>query len=374
LQERGLTLAFAPAAVVWHHLRDSFAGYLSQQRGYGQAEALLEQRWPAKYNPVGQVAWSGRIYSQPQHLAWATTPRIYHGIWGTAAFQPRQARPSFLLSAGATPEWYLILATLAALSFVGLVWRPLLAAIPLFVAASAVAIVSAARGAALARFARTPRSPLARLRKRLLTALLHLEQPAARLEGRLRNGLTPWRGARRFRLALPWPRRAQLWTERRREPSEWLEDLERRLRLRQAVVLRGGPYDRWDLAVRAGACGIVRLRMGVEEHGGGRQLLRFRIWPWLFAARFMSGLFLGAAVLTVAAAFDGAWVATSVLGAATAGMAVRIARQFAAATAAVLDELKAVDDATTVIVEPGARRGSRPERPAPKLSEETGKA
>src|SRR5688572_2810812 len=117
LQERGMTLAFAPAAVVWHHLRDSLAGYLGQQRGYGRAEALLEQRWPANYQPMVQVSWSGRIYSQPQHLDWAATRRIYHGIWGTAAFQPRQAGPGSLLTAGSAPEWYLILVTLAALSF-----------------------------------------------------------------------------------------------------------------------------------------------------------------------------------------------------------------------------------------------------------------
>ena len=41
----------------------------------------------------------------------------------------------------------------------------------------------------------------------------------------------------------------------------------------------GGEFDRWDLEVRGGFFGCARLRLAVEEHGGGRQLARFRVWP-----------------------------------------------------------------------------------------------
>ena len=83
---------------------------------------------------------------------------------------------------------------------------------------------------------------------------------------------------------MPWPRQIRIWSERWRDATDWLESLERQLKRERAVVLRGGPYDRWDLQVRDGACGVVRLRMCVEDHGAGKQLLHFRIWPWPRAA------------------------------------------------------------------------------------------
>src|SRR5213082_3648088 len=62
LQERGWTLGFSPAALVWHHRRNSLRTYWKQQIGYGRAEAMLERKWPEKYNGPGHVRWSGRIY------------------------------------------------------------------------------------------------------------------------------------------------------------------------------------------------------------------------------------------------------------------------------------------------------------------------
>jgi GT2 family glycosyltransferase len=53
LQERGWTLGFHPSAVVWHHRRGSLRRFWRQQRGYGHAEALLERKWPVKYNTPG---------------------------------------------------------------------------------------------------------------------------------------------------------------------------------------------------------------------------------------------------------------------------------------------------------------------------------
>src|SRR5207247_7974155 len=41
----------------------------------------------------------------------------------------------------------------------------------------------------------------------------------------------------------------------------------------------GGDTDRWDIQVRLGPLGSARLRVAVEEHGQGRQLVRYRVWP-----------------------------------------------------------------------------------------------
>jgi O-antigen biosynthesis protein len=86
LLERGWKLGFQPAAMVWHHRRNSVRAYWKQQKGYGKAEALLERKWPSKYNIAGHVTWSGRLYGRG-----VTQPlgrwRVYNGVWGRALFQ-----------------------------------------------------------------------------------------------------------------------------------------------------------------------------------------------------------------------------------------------------------------------------------------------
>ncbi len=67
LQERGWTLGFSPGALVWHHRRSSVLAYWRQQKGYGKAEALLERKWPEKYNRMGHLTWKGRLYGSGPH-------------------------------------------------------------------------------------------------------------------------------------------------------------------------------------------------------------------------------------------------------------------------------------------------------------------
>jgi len=62
LQARGWKLGFSPAAVVWHRRRNSVSAYWRQQVGYGRAEALLESKWPEKYNSAGHLTWAGSLY------------------------------------------------------------------------------------------------------------------------------------------------------------------------------------------------------------------------------------------------------------------------------------------------------------------------
>ena len=81
-------MGFSPAAVVWHHRRNSIRAYWKQQRGYGKAEALLKEKWPEKYNALGNLRWSGRLYGRglSQMITWRRE-RIYHGTAGTGLFQ-----------------------------------------------------------------------------------------------------------------------------------------------------------------------------------------------------------------------------------------------------------------------------------------------
>lgn len=83
--DRGWDIGFHPAALVWHHRRGSVRAYLKQQRGYGRAEALVEQRHPDRFTPLGTARWRGRIYDS--FAASLARQRVYRGIYGSAAYQ-----------------------------------------------------------------------------------------------------------------------------------------------------------------------------------------------------------------------------------------------------------------------------------------------
>jgi hypothetical protein len=315
LQQRGWTLGFNPSAVVWHHRRNSVKAYWKQQAGYGKAEALLERKWPSKYNAAGHVAWAGRIYGRGIAATiggWRA--RIYQGTWGSAPFQSLYERAPGTLSAWLLmPEWYLILLLLGALSGLGALWRPLLFTLPLLALGAGAPVVNAVRNAARVRLVDEGRSRRGRVGARAVMAFLHLLQPAARLRGRLRHGLAPWRHSGRRLLSPPWPRTSTIWREQWEAPGTTLERLEAMLLADGVPVLRGGDFDRWDLEVRGGMLGGVHVRMAIEEHGAGRQLVRLRSWPRYARGAILVSL--GLAGLSGGAALDSAWAVSLALGA-----------------------------------------------------------
>ena len=109
-----------------------------------------------------------------------------------------------------------------------------------------------------------------------------------------------------------WRVTTSIWCERWQPPDERLRAIETSLRAAGACVLRGGPHDRWDVEVRGGFLGAARMLMAVEEHGGGRQLVRLRSWPVIPVRGPILTLGLGAVAL--AAIHDRAWPAAAVLG------------------------------------------------------------
>src|SRR6266536_1705573 len=308
LQERGWTLGFSPAAMVWHHRRNSVRAYWKQQIGYGRAEAMLERKWPEKYNGPGHVRWAGRMYGSglTRLLGWRR-PRIYHGQWGRAPFQSLyEPAPSLVAFLPQMPEWHLMTATLGAMAGLSVVWSPLRLALPLFVGAIVPPVAQAWLSASGACFPDVPRPSLACLGRRLLTAALHLLQPIARLRGRLDEGLTPWRRHGPVRRAPLWTVTTAIWSERWASQDERLLFLERLLRAEHACVLCGDAHDGWDLEVRGGILGAARLLVGVEDHPGGKQLLRVRWWPKVPERGPFLALGLGA--LAFAAIQAQAWV------------------------------------------------------------------
>jgi len=280
--------------------------------GYGRAEALLERKWPQKYNAAGHLVWAGRVYGKGLTRPLGRQGRIYHGTWGAAPFQRLyRSAPGMLGALPLMPEWWLVVAALAALTGLGVHWTPLLLALPLFCLAIGIPVVQAGVSAAQAPF--TCVSRFRALKLRFLTALLHLVQPLARLHGRLRHGLTPWRRRNGRSLAFPRVRRSRIWSERWRAPVATLEAVEVALHGHGVCVMRGGDFDRWDLDVRGGLLGGARTRMTVEEHGAGRQLIRFRSWPRVSVFGLALVLIFGG--LSTAAAIDGARAAFAILAA-----------------------------------------------------------
>ncbi len=333
IRDRGWTLGFHPGAVVWHHRRNSVRTYWRQQKGYGKAEAALERKWPEKYTTMGQLSWSGRLYS-PGLTASLLYPRgrIYHGTWGCAPYQSMyQPSCNSLWSVTLMCEWYLLITLLGAVTALGLLWKPLLLALPLLAAAVSVSIAQAALSAARVRFGSSAGSKFTMLELRLLTAILHLFQPAARLYGRLTHGLAPWRLLAVCGLAVPRSWKHSLWDTCCQAPDVMLRTLETSLKALGARARRGGDFDRWDLEVRGGLFGAARLLMAAEDVGAG-QVRRFRFWPRCAPAGVV---FLAAFSGLSAAAFgDGARAAGAALGAAALALAIRMLLDCSAAVAA----------------------------------------
>ena len=290
LQDLGQTIGFHPTAMVWHQPRSLLSAYLRQQRNYGRAEAMLETKWPGKYNSAGHPRWSGRLYGRGRRESQlAGQSRVQYGVWGSNLFQSLYTRQAGVIgSLPLVPEWYLLLALLGVLSLSGLLWRPLLWAIPLLIAAAAPLLGLAVGASIRAQLPWIPGGRWRSWKQRARIAGFHLLQPAVRLQGRLGHGLHPLR-YNRVGFAVPRPRAREQWSESWRSPEQRLKALEKRVLGLGAGVRRGFEWDRWDLEVTGGLAGRARILLAVEEHGQGKQLARIACRPrvpgW-FAASF----------------------------------------------------------------------------------------
>jgi GT2 family glycosyltransferase len=339
LRDKGFTIGFCPGAMVWHHRRGSARQFMKQQLNYGRAEAMLERKWPHKYNGAGHVTWSGRVYG-PFIAVSRPGSRVYHGTWGQASFQRiYQQSPGLLGAVMMMPEWYLVNALVALLAFVGLFWPPLRVCGVVLAVTAGVPLLGVLQRISRIHFTEPAPSWRTGLARRAILALLYVGQPAARLVGRLTFGLTLWRrAAAGFRF--PAARTCSLWSERWAAPEERLRMLEKELRAGRAVFKRGGAFDRWDMEVRGGLLGSARILLAVEEHGAGRQLIRVRVWakvPWTGAL-----LGLAPALVATGALFDASWAAAALLMVLAGGAAGLMLTHCGAATALALKSVEAL--------------------------------
>ena len=203
LLARRETIAFSPSAVVWHHRRGTVSGFLRQQRGYGFAEAHLQNRYPGHYNAFGHAVWRGKVYDSASraldrlHFPVLFRSRIYQGQFGSAQFQSiYQPFRMWWFQMFTTVEWMgLALAfTMAAALGLGQVTGatgrdPGAVVIVLLLSGSAVGMWAATASSALLAGRHAVNAArwtgASQWKGLLLVSALHIAQPLARAWGRL---------------------------------------------------------------------------------------------------------------------------------------------------------------------------------------------
>ena len=318
-------------------------GYLKQQFEYGKAEALLERKWPERYNRTGHLAWAGRVYGAAARKG-ARRPLedlLRHlGHRPVPVRVPARARASSG-SLPLMPEWYLVIALLAGLSLLGILWTPLLLALPLLVAAvGALVVQGRARRRARERRRRRRLAPA-----RATDAADHRPSstwpsPPRGSTGRLRHGLSPWRRRSAPRLGLPIPRTHSIWSERWRAPDERVRSVESALRRSGGVVFSGGDFERWDLHVRGGMLGSMRHadgRRGARRAAGSCCASAPGRGSRASAPASRSGF----AALAAGAALSGAWIVAAVMAAVVAVIVACVVKDCATAAGVLTTALEA---------------------------------
>ena len=100
-------------------------------------------------------------------------------------------------------------------------------------------------------------------------------------------------------------------------------------------------FDAWDLAARCGTLGGARALLAIEEHGAGKQRVRWRLWAHASAAGVAAAAIFSA--LALGAALDQAWLAATALAAISAALAWRTAIDCGAALGALERALRRIE-------------------------------
>ncbi len=301
LQQAGYKIGFSPAAFVWHYRRSTVGAYLKQQRGYGEAEALLARKHPECFNKFGGSIWHGHIYTPSKFGVLARKPVIYHGTFGSAGFQTLYAsEPEHVLMFSTSLEYHLFV-TLP-LWILSATFHQLL---PLAIASSLTSLgVCIAAGVQ----ASLPRNKM-RWWSRPLVALLFFLQPLVR-------GWARHHG----RLTLPAVAQAPeenldsatlLESEQRLDEAQYLAEppLERLsfvARVVERLEQKSWPnkfdagWSDYDVEVHGNPWSRLQLTTVVLDHSSGRRLIRCRLrTAWSLQAQVAFWSLLGVELLVI---------------------------------------------------------------------------
>jgi O-antigen biosynthesis protein len=107
--DAGMSIGYAPSALLWHHRRNTVRAYWKQQAGYGRSEAMLQLKHPQRFNRLGYSQWCGVIYGDGAVGLPILTPTVYHGQFGNGLFQIIYRRNDYSLFAYCTLfEWHVL--------------------------------------------------------------------------------------------------------------------------------------------------------------------------------------------------------------------------------------------------------------------------
>jgi GT2 family glycosyltransferase len=307
LQQAGHRIGFSPAACVWHYRRSTIAAYLEQQRGYGEAEALLAQKHPEHFNSLGGGIWRGRIYAPSKYGVETHAPVIYHGRFGSAGFQK-------LYASG--PETTLLLCTtLEYHFFVTLpLWILTTMVHDLLALAIAALLLPAGICAAAGAQAVFPGNRTAWWSRPLVT-LLFLLQPVvrgwARYQGRLNLRTAPLASRESLdSFALRSGGRllgeARYWASPRLDRLDFVAAVLRRLDRDDWVWRSDVGWSDYDVEICGSRWSQLQLTTVAEDHPPDSQMICCRLRPrWSLAARVAFWGLLGLGLLVIG--LMGAW-------------------------------------------------------------------
>lgn len=278
LLDLGMEIAFAPAAVVWHHRRFTIRAYYSQQSGYGEAEALLRYRHPARFDGGGSAIWRGRIYGNRIDETLFTRPAIYFGQYAMGAFQAMYRRPGAGWTGLLTSiPWFGMILLIIILS----VGFPLLRMLP-------VAMVGLTLWAGWMYMVHARlESRFDGFRSRFLLFYLSLRQPLERGWARYFTWLRHQRTPKSVEISRqekphhrpPWWRCGYLefWSQEGKSRGELLPVLNTMLKNEGWRFVSDNGWSHWDFQIFANQWWHINLLSQSEYHPAGACLTRVRI-------------------------------------------------------------------------------------------------
>ena len=275
LQDLGYSIGFSPAAQVWHYRRNTVAAYLKQQRGYGEAEAMLKYKHPDHFNTLGASHWRGKIYGGDAAMGVRIgSDVIYHGLFGTGLFQTIYRKPaSMALLMMMSIEWHLLSGFVAVLGLAlpALFWVAILMFLTPIVLASVAAY-------------QAPRPRHAHPLSKPLVAYLHFRQPVARGWARYTERLKA-KGAKaeakghRRQHRLPFDRDGQTlryWANHQGRLT-LLDKITESVRADGWRVRVDSGWNEWDMEIYGSRYVKVRLTTATEHHAASGRLTRIRV-------------------------------------------------------------------------------------------------
>jgi len=279
LQDLGYRVGFSPAAFVWHHRRPTLKGYWKQQMGYGEAEALLIQKHPNRFNELGHSIWRGTIYSNQGTNRLVGRSNVRYGVFGSAGYQCVYfGRGSDFSHAVTSLEWWLFCSCMLLLGLF----------VPTALKLGTLGVGLSVITSSLKSWRRISEGGGCPITYLPLVALLWITQPLVRSGMRYWSRLRaapPSRDLQRTPDAHRMVREVSFW--RTRVLQYWGEsapsrlDVLRRLSGEMAklrwIYFPNTEWQPWDLSVLLSWWFKVRITSAEEDHGAGKRLLRLRL-------------------------------------------------------------------------------------------------